>query len=496
MKKGRLFILFLFLQSAVTICAQEPMKIVGDFYDNWSALSKLSRFDDANALNLECILNSYAEGGDDCENKSLISLPREFLTENEKSGGTKPGVNLGPYISFFETFIRENSAKLSFESPKPIASIKRIGSADDSKPAYYCFVVSKTYTWGGGKSRMLNDTIWVKSACNKISGIRNEFGGSRQVSYNDTISTATLSSYSASELEISAMNLYYSGKYKEAFKILKELSLRNYRNLSSQTSLAYMLSENKRYNMSNEFGENLMFWLAAKNLDAKDSNLHTTAHLAMYKYIDNKKHKAAYSPDLSYIPLSVDFPYGKEMQKLNDLIFYEKPLSRGLMLAMNNSDKHQMGYMNEGGKMVIPYKYKQAHSFSNEGLALVTEDNIKWKFIDERGNDAMPLTFDCAIHNFSNGLTFVTKSKVAMIINTKGEIIKKIDGYNTVFPFLSMKNYAMLFKDRSMKQPFDVYDFNGNMVMEGCDGFYVDRETGDVKVLRDKKVVLTDDINW
>lgn len=476
--------------------SQDPIKVVTDFYSNWIALSKLSSFDGSDALNLECIINSFAEGGNDCENKSQISLPREFQQGVARQGGMIPGVSLGPYLSIFEEFISTNSAKFSFSQPKPIASIKSLGSDDNSKPAYYCFVVPKTYTMGNGSSKTLVDTIWVKSACNRISGIRNEYGGSRQVSYNDTITAETLASYSASELEMSALNLYYAGKYKESFKIFKELALRDYGNITAQAYLADEISNNKYYGMSGKFAEYLMFWIAAKNLNTKVDNLKTLSKLAIYTYTGNKKHKATYSPGLTYIPWSIDFPYGKESEKLDALINLEKPVSKGLMLTMNDFDKHQMGYMSESGKMVIPYKYKQAHSFSNEGLALVTEDNIKWKFIDQKGNDAFPMTFDSGIHNFSNGLTCITKGKTAMIVNAKGEVMKRIEGYNTVFPFLSMKKYVMLYKDRSRKQPFDVYDFSGNMVAEGCTDFYLDIDTDEVKITRNKETVLTDKINW
>ena len=478
----------------ITTYSQEPIKLVTDFYENWIALSKLSRFDDSNAQNLECILNSFAEGGNDCENKSLISLPREFQLDNAGRGSSKTGVSLGPYLSIFEEFIEKNSAKMTIDHPVPIASIKSIG--DDNTPSYYCFVVPKKYTWGNGKSRVLNDTVWVKSTCNKISGIRNEFGGSRQVPYNDTISTATLTNYSSSELEISAQNLYYAGKYKEAFKIFKALGLRNFENTSAQAYTAYIISEDRFYGISKKFAENLMFWLAAKNFDTKDSHMKTLASLSMFKYTDNKKHKTSYLGKDNLLPRPDDFPYGKEYDKLSALTIYEKPVSNGLMLTMNNNDKHQMGYMNESGKMVIPYKYKQAHTFSNEGLALVTEDNIRWKFIDIKGNDAMPLTFDGAIHNFVNGRTYITKNKVAMLINTKGEIIKKIPGYNTVSPFMSLKKYAILYKDRAKREPFDVYDFKGNLIAEGCSGYKLDTESGEIEIKKDNNIVLTDQINW
>lgn len=487
------------LIASLDLCGQTPIKVVSEFYNNWNALSKLSRFDDSKAHNLECLLNSYAEGGDDCENKSLIALPREFQAETAKKGNVQPGVSLGPYMRFFEEFIEENSVKMFFDLPISIASIKSIGiSSKDSetKPAYYCFVVPKKYVWTNGNSRMLNDTVWVKSSCNRISGVRNEFGGSRQVSYNDTISTTTFANYSASELEMSAINLYYAGKYKEAFKIFKELSLRNYANLSSQVYFSSLIEEDRTYGFSKKFAENLMFWLAAKNINVKDENLNTVVHLCLFKYTDNKKHRAVFNPDFSYVPLTDDFPYGKDNRKINLLVSYERPISCGMMLTMNSNDNHQMGYMSESGKMIIPYKYKQAHSFSKEGLALVTENNIQWKFIDTKGNDAMPFTFDSAIHEFSNGLTYLTKNGFAMLVNTKGEIIKKIQGYKRVSPFLSLSNYALLFKDHTMNFPCDVYDFNGNLILENCDGYLTNNETGEISILKNKDIKLIDKINW
>ena len=87
-----------------------------------------------------------------------------------------------------------------------------------------------------------------------------------------------------------------------------------------------------------------------------------------------------------------------------------QPLSEGLR-AYYDYEKKRWGYIDAGGKIIIPARFREALPFS-EGLAAVdipTEGNNKglWGFIDKTGKTVIPPTYSAAPSRFGNGLCAV-----------------------------------------------------------------------------------------
>ena len=91
------------------------------------------------------------------------------------------------------------------------------------------------------------------------------------------------------------------------------------------------------------------------------------------------------------------------------------------------------GYVNNYGRLVIPFKYDYAYEFS-EGLAAVRLKG-KWGYVDKKGKEVIPFQYDDA-YSFSEGLARVRlKDKSGVyktgFINKKGEVViqLKYDGW-------------------------------------------------------------------
>lgn len=68
-----------------------------------------------------------------------------------------------------------------------------------------------------------------------------------------------------------------------------------------------------------------------------------------------------------------------------DLGNYPSLFNHGLM-PVYKGEGVSYGFMDERGKMIIPYKYKFASRFYDEGIAIVQFSDGKWGFIDTQGN--------------------------------------------------------------------------------------------------------------
>lgn len=91
------------------------------------------------------------------------------------------------------------------------------------------------------------------------------------------------------------------------------------------------------------------------------------------------------------------------------------------------------GYIDETGKVAIPFQYRDAEIFSKDGLAPVKLNKL-WGFIDKTGNLVIPDRYDITAvgfslfeknnqKGFSKGLSRVKENKVWGFINTKGEVL-------------------------------------------------------------------------
>lgn len=84
-------------------------------------------------------------------------------------------------------------------------------------------------------------------------------------------------------------------------------------------------------------------------------------------------------------------------------------------------DDSGYGFMNTKGEMVVESgKYENIADFT-DNLACVEKDDL-WGYIDNKGNEVIPCTFDRA-YGFSEGLALVLKSNKYGYVNTKGEFV-------------------------------------------------------------------------
>lgn len=91
-------------------------------------------------------------------------------------------------------------------------------------------------------------------------------------------------------------------------------------------------------------------------------------------------------------------------------------------------DGKRYGYVNDRGKLVVPFRYDKAEIFY-EGLAAVQRDG-KWGFIDQKGNEAIPPRFDSIECGFSKGKAIIYDKKLckSYFIDRKGDIIGECQG--------------------------------------------------------------------
>ncbi|ACT00279.1 WG repeat-containing protein [Paenibacillus sp. JDR-2] len=100
--------------------------------------------------------------------------------------------------------------------------------------------------------------------------------------------------------------------------------------------------------------------------------------------------------------------------------------SDGLILVQDEPTE-MYGYINSRGKMIIPYQYEQAYSFS-DGLALVMKDK-HYQYIDKTGKVIIDASKYVNGNSFSEGLAAVavknseTSAALYGYIDTKGNMV-------------------------------------------------------------------------
>ncbi len=92
--------------------------------------------------------------------------------------------------------------------------------------------------------------------------------------------------------------------------------------------------------------------------------------------------------------------------------------------ARVTSSNKKAGFIDRTGKEIIPCKYDNAGSFS-EGLVIVVLNN-QFGYCDQTGKEIIPLTYLNA-GPFENGLAVVETSTHYLVINKKGETLKKLN---------------------------------------------------------------------
>ena len=64
----------------------------------------------------------------------------------------------------------------------------------------------------------------------------------------------------------------------------------------------------------------------------------------------------------------------------------------GLAFVENNEGKY--GFVNEVGEEIIPCQYEDVSEFFENGLAAIANEEGKWGFIDGKGKEIIPCQYD------------------------------------------------------------------------------------------------------
>ena len=211
-KIGALFYCVLTASSVLAQTSNPTFDVVNNFYSGWESLSNLKTHASSTAFNIECNINECTQGGENCEKKSQVSVPREI--DFIKGNGIRGSITIGPYINDFEEFVSSTGASFKYSTPKLLGETNFKGTIK-----YDMYSVNKVYQWNGNKKE-LTDTIWViKTRGNKIAGIRNQYGGSRMVGGTGA---SAHEHPSATDLGITLATMYSQGDHEGAEKLYKK----------------------------------------------------------------------------------------------------------------------------------------------------------------------------------------------------------------------------------------------------------------------------------
>ena len=121
---------------------------------------------------------------------------------------------------------------------------------------------------------------------------------------------------------------------------------------------------------------------------------------------------------------------------MNDL-FDEINVYKKQKLIRLKIDNHY-GFINENGKIVIPFEYERFLAIS-EGL-MASKKNQKWGFIDAFGNEIIAFNFDDA-ETFTNGYARVKLGKKYNLVNQEGTFMLSEDAemISRMYPSLWLK---------------------------------------------------------
>ncbi len=166
-----------------------------------------------------------------------------------------------------------------------------------------------------------------------------------------------------------------------------------------------------------------------------------------------------------------------------DVLYYPR---YGMSLVKKNG---RYGYLDDRGDLVIPFQFKKAYGFSENGLAFVVNDHNLGGYIDRSGDYVIPPIYDTG-SNFQFGLAAVSRKGRYKYIYESGN--KAIDGdfnYAGGFSKCGLSKYENL----GGKQGF--LDTNSITVMElkkGCHLFEFQEDSRITKFRMDNREALID----
>lgn len=124
------------------------------------------------------------------------------------------------------------------------------------------------------------------------------------------------------------------------------------------------------------------------------------------------------------------------------------------------------GFADQNGNDVIKCKYNFAFPFDKQSrLSAVRNYENKWGFINEVGTVVIPFIYDNVNDVFVDGKNYAIKNDHLILINSKGEELRKISGYNYLIP--KLEENEIIAYNCSLNQ-YDVFDFYGNLIVENC----------------------------
>lgn len=127
----------------------------------------------------------------------------------------------------------------------------------------------------------------------------------------------------------------------------------------------------------------------------------------------------------------------------------------------NTIDGDRYGYINNEGKIVIPFKFSRAYDFNEFGLAIIKE-NKKFGIIDNKGNYNVIPQFD-KINPYKEGRAIYTEKSKMGVLDEKGNKLK-----DAVYDYIGDYNngYAVVSKRKGNIYKYGYINLDGNEVTE------------------------------
>ncbi len=147
------------------------------------------------------------------------------------------------------------------------------------------------------------------------------------------------------------------------------------------------------YTMAGNFRDGLAVVAISVGKDDRDEDIHK------YGFIDKSNQVI--------IPFSYD-----ELYQFND----------GLaLMSIQKHGKNRYGYINKQNKIIVQPQYDDAFAFLDD-LAPVMK-NDKWGFINTKGKEVIPLTYEYVWHFYKNGVAIAKKNGKQGVINRQNKVV-------------------------------------------------------------------------
>lgn len=280
--------------------------------------------------------------------------------------------------------------------------------------------------------------------------------------------------YSSDNSVGKALELYSNRKYDEAFKMFRKLAYADFGNFDAQYYMVVMEIKKQGCGfLDKNVRDKELTWFIAKNYFANNQNA---------------------------VKLATKFPlYEKKMDYAHYPSYYEwilrckQPAQSGLMMSFDTKTM-SAGFVNESGQLVIPYdKYSVAFPYHEGRSLVVSKVTEQCGFIDDKGNEAVPMIYQTAIADFYKGRTWCAKDGATYLVDNQGKVLKTVLGHSYLIPYSPVGKYAMLFKTEKI---FDIYDYNGNLCYEDYTSWSFNSITGLVTMKKDGAPDVQYKIEW